>query len=411
MFEERLLKLNEYLNNNPTLYIPQEMASKFSQLIDKRVLEKSVGGVYRVNWEKLAKYLARNIGMKGKPKTCSFNTVFIEEKYENNISLIFYLVYSIADDFVRCITDVGINEFIVPLVFMPLKLIDELYEKHYRLVGKLASDILNESRILLLFPILLPLPSEHELVSMYVESINKLRESIKEIPSNVFYADEYDYLANHRKSTTIKALVTFSFLYDLLNRYGFSGFKNKRGWKSSSKWFEETVKLLLVNEYVQGIFSKNVTDYLVKEYKTGGPCQEDIAIPIKREDRADILIVDTKLRKDDICRILLSSAYKHQNNKQERQVSECKHRKQTESLIKYEHYITVKSDKLRKLEELLQKETPIGDYYLVFIQRVKPSIKCLENLNSVKPRGYKKIMIYSIEDFAEILTKSQNLVD
>jgi len=63
--------------------------------------------------------------------------------------------------------------------------------------------------------------------------------------------------------------------------------------------------MLLIDKFVYEKFDKEIVRYLIYEYKTGGPNQEDMSIPIKQgDDKISILIVDTKLRSTDICKSL-----------------------------------------------------------------------------------------------------------
>ena len=249
----------------------------------------------------------------------------------------------------------------------------------------LAESFLEHHKILLLFPIILPYPTivknkNGDLFNEYKKSISELERVLYDIAENLRgnISDEYSFLSEYRRMIWVKIILPFTFTYNLLANYGFTKLRYSRGWMTPFKWFEEMIKMLLIDKFVYGRFDREIVHYLIYEYKTGGPHKEDIAIPIKLDDKINILIVDTKLWNTDISKLLGTTK---------------------EPYTKYGKYIdsATKSEKLKRLEMLIKdkEKESISDYYLIFIQRKKP---CIRKTKTMKIKGYRDIIILSITD-------------
>ncbi len=393
--KQSLSLLHTYLNNNPGFIVSDTIASKLVKLREKNVIKRTFKG-YMVDILKLAKVTAKYIGISySNAGPCSNRSIaWVEEEVIKNVSIVVFWSFTFSDDIINCVVDT--DNFIVPIIISPSKTIEELFERQRKVLSSLANKTLHDLRILLLFPIILPLPtivktnakSKKDFFKEYKESINRIKDILQELGNRFLNTNEYKFLAEYKRLILAKSLTPFAFLHDLLDDYGIVSMREKKAWKKPSKWFEEVIKLLLIDTFVRNSFSGNVVEYLVKKYKTGGPNQEDIAIPIRKGGAADIYIIDTKLWKEDVCKTLTSGR-------------EC--------LSKYGHYVhsTTKSTKLKKLEELVKREVKsINCYYLLFIQRKTPSKACLAELTKLNIRGYcGTIKVYSLEQFASAIIK------
>ena len=408
------------MNIDPDPLIDSALASKWHMLRDVCILKKIRRVKYLVNLEKLAHVSTEQIlGVRVDSfGTCDESVAYMDKivSKERLNPLILRIFWSLdnSDALIDCITDVT-EEFVAPVVLMPRPLIEEMNKEYREVVKRLRRKILDNPRILILFPVILPFPSNKKDLSKYTHVLKELQNLLNEVPSSILYSDEYGYLAAQRY-VSIKVLVPFAYLYTLLEEHAVAEMKEREGrWKKPYTWFEEIVKLLLMNTYVRGSFSEVVVNYIVEKYETGGPCEEDIAIPIKLNKKASMVIVDTKLRAVDISEELLRNTLKVLGEVEDaRQRYVCGEPGEyvwpDDHLFKYEWYVKSKSDKLEQLEELVSREARIVDYYLVFIQRVEPNTDNVERLNQLK-QHYREIKILSLKGLTDRLINNHLLIN
>jgi len=344
---------------------------------------------------------------------------------DNPISIRIFLVNSISSNFIDCLVG-DHSTFIIPFILAPaieINKIGESRESHViRLKRKLFLKILNTLNVLSLFVVPLPFPDSNKTLKTYVNVLRSLERDIRELRKLV-YANEYDMLVNFNRIMLVKALSPFKFLYKNLKEYSITELRGTREFGvRPDKWFEEVLKALIVKFYVETSFPGEITDFLYREYSTGGPCEEDIAVPITIDNKIYIVIVDAKLWAKDACTTIIRDTQHIIENASLVQNYRCRQdnweqpNRPKESLIKYLLYINSKSKKLMKLEKMLaRRASSISGYYLLFVQLKEPQEQCIDKLNELQKRIklfknnltlYNKIQIISIDELIKHLQRN-----
>ena len=404
-------------------------ASTIRFLKKEKVIKYWGDGTFAPDFEKYSKFLLKMMGIDDnllRPCCKGLNYYCADIKpLEGPIGIRIFLTSSISDNFIDCL--VGDHSiFIIPFILAPvieINKIGESQESHVaRLKRKLLLKILNTLNVMSLFVVPLPFPDSNKILKTYVNVLRSLERSIREL-RNAVYTNEYDMLINFNKILLVKALSPFKFLYKNLKEYSITELKGAREFGlRPDKWFEEILKAIIVKFYVEASFPNEITNFFYREYSTGGPCEEDIAIPITVDNKIYIVIVDAKLWTKDACTTIihdtqhiLENVSLVQNYKCRRDNEEQPNRPK-ESLMKYLFYINSKSKKLIKLEKMLARRArSISGYYLLFVQLKEPQERCINELNKLQKRFklfknnltlYNKIQIVSIDELIKHLQKN-----
>lgn len=431
-----LLELSDYLNSSSTvLTIPHCKAQKWELLLEKGVIRLSADRrVYFLNIDKFVELFVKMFldNKNVEVHKCDGRVYYADLHVADDtlhsgrrIVIRLFWAFTGNDTLVDCVTDFG-DELIIPVIFMPRKLVESLMNEYRSgsggVAARLVREVIRNSDILSLIVPLLPFPSDSKTARRYASVIMELYGIAYEAARGLDYRDEYDFIARATGRIAVKALVPFAYLYGYLRDYGLAELRSrgkaedrseKNRWDDPATWFEEIVKVVLANVYVRNRFDDSVWKYLIDEYRTGGPCKEDIAIPLKRGDDVSIVIVDTKLHEGDVCSSILAgtrSVLAEVEDAREKYV--CGKGREgwpEEHLLKYEWYVKVKSEKLERLVQLVGGEDRVRDYYLVFVQRVRASSECVDRLNSLV-RYYKGVKVYSVEELVGLLLGGKPIV-
>jgi len=390
-----LSKVSSHINIAGDIEFTEEFP--YTNDLVKLGIIKHVGhGKYVLNLFCFIRHLLRELGIKN-PELHKHQGVFYHiENITSTSSMGFYFVnpaYSSKSDigFFLEFLQGAINEHIravyahVPFVFMSEKLrnILEKHDKAVRVLSKLYLDNLSifSFPIMLPYPEIVKIPSRKRKLNLFAKlekSIIEAKEILKREQKD--FADEYMLALEYRKRFWSKFIVSFAQLDDILKRYALVRMRKK--WKSPSKWFEEIMKLLLIDVFVKNKFNRMVEEFLVN-YKTGGR-KADILIPIKKSDKeATLWVIDTKHWEKDYCKSV---------------------EKGYENIKKYIAYIDKNNRKSRLLWELIRLLKNMGirkvRFQLVFIQRKSKS--CSLNIPELK-EYYEKIVVLGLKNISDIL--------
>jgi len=274
---------------------------------------------------------------------------------------------------------------LVPFIFVPEK-IRRALEKNYRLIHSFSDFYFNSLKIFSLpitlpYPEIIHVPRKKRKIDLFVrfkKSITEVKDILKSV--QVGFEDEYTFLLNFRKKFWSKILVSFAQLDHILRKYAVVKMRSK--WKGPSKWFEEFMKILLIDIFVRNRFNEEVERFLLN-YRTGGR-KADIIIPVRvGNNEAVIWIVDTKHWEKDFCRSVWRSH---------------------EKTIKYIAYVDKNSKKSRQVWKLIEllENAGIEDvrFHLVFLQRKSKACK----LDAPELRKYyEEVKVLGLKDVLRLL--------
>ncbi|GEM_PF-4020214 len=336
-----------------------------------------------------------------------------------HLRLKLYLASIISSDTIRDILEDEEEGFIVPIILTSRKEADEFRtsEEYEPRRDYLSRGALHRLNILSFFIPVLPLPENISNLKYYKESLKKIKTLLSNINIKIDNSlDEVSLIKNYKDLVVYKTLASFLHLYKGLYYAPTTKFRNKA--KNPDYWFEYILKTLLTKFLVEHHFPKEITDYLYNEYKVGGKCEEDIAIPILQDDRLGIIIVDAKLWKNDVCYEIKKNTEKLLRDPEIVKIYECgkKQKRPKESLMKYLWYINKKSSKLLKLENILAStlSKDVDFYHLLIVQPGDSNKDCyqaliklqekLVKINDKKIRAiYSNINIISLNNLIKIL--------
>jgi len=439
-----ILSLNKLVNCKSCIRYEEkelvyELGWECMKLLESMDVLREIKGlwVYDINLEKYLKALLEAISKKVgeySVNTCGTHIVFADIPPRQNVKTRVFLSFETTNYFVECITEEH-DEFIIPFIMIPANRIIDLIrkedgEKLTQLGKMLIKKSVDNPHILSLFTVPLPLPETRKGLKLYNDILKKLIAISREISNKKLYRNEYEAFTNINYLMNIKALTPFMYLYKNLEHYGLTLLRQRKrkaektlgSGAKPSKWFEEILKAMLTRTLAEGRFSEEVIEYLYYKYDTGGPGQEDIAIPLMMNDDIYMLIVDAKLWKKDICKTILDNTSKIMKNKPDTSLSYTCDKKQKdniwksykESLFKYLRYIQpkTKSKKLKELEEKLGGYNAISGYLLLFLQPARADTECVKQLNrllinlkEIHEKVYTRVLFMSIQELLEAITR------
>jgi len=431
--EEIILKLNRVLNATGLRYkFKREELTRYMEDYDIEealrtgILRKSIHSSYQIDYDN---YFTRLLNILGLRNLDYDGLIDVELRgasvaVSNHLQLRLYLANTISNFTIENM----LNEdcFIVPLLLTSRVEADKFRtsEEYENLRNYLSSGVVRNLQILTLFVPVLPLPESTADLKYYRESLKKIESFLNEVSAEIDSSlDEVSFIIKHRNLVIVKTLASFLYLYKNLYYAPTIRFRSKAN--SPDYWFEYILKTLLTKFLVEHQFPKEVADYLYNEYRVGGKCEEDIAIPILRDSKFGIIIVDAKLWKNDVCREIRNNTEKLLRSPEVVKEYECGKRqeKPKESLMKYLWYINRKSDKLLKLENILASTLGrnTDDYHLLIVQPDEPDRDCCQTLLELQEelimiRGgdfrimYSNIAVISLDNLWRCISNNTNVV-
>lgn len=427
--EEIILRLNRVLNTTGLKYkFKREVLTRYMEDYDIEealrtgILKKGIHSSYQIDYDN---YFSGLLGILGLRNPIYDGLIDVELRsasiaVSKHLQLKLYLANIISSSTIEDILNE--DDFIVPLLLTSRAEADRFRtsEEYENLRNYLSSGVVRNLQILSLFVPVLPLPERNTELRYYREALKKIESFLNEISTEIDSSlDEVSFIIKHRDLVIVKTLASFLYLYKNLYYAPTTRFRSKAN--SPDYWFEYILKTLLTKFLVEHQFPKEVADYLYNEYRVGGKCEEDIAIPILRDSKFGIIIVDAKLWKNDVCREIRNNTEKLLRSPEVVKEYECGKRleKPKESLMKYLWYINRKSDKLLKLESILASTLGrnVDYYHLLIVQPDEPDRDCCQILlelqeELIRIRGkdfrttYNDIAVISLDNLWRCISNS-----
>ncbi len=405
--EEIILKLNRVLNATGLKHsFKREVLTRhmgdndIEEALKLKILKKSIHSSYQIDYDN---YFIELLDILGLRNPIYYGLIdaglrSASAAVGKRIQLKIYLANTISSFTIENILNE--DDFIVPLLLTSRVEADKFRtsEEYENLRNYLSRGVIRNLRILSLFVPVLPLPESTTDLKYYREALKKIETFLNGISTEIDSSlDEASFIIKHRDLVISKTLASFLYLYKSLYYAPTIRFRSKA--KNPDYWFEYILKTLLTKFLVEHQFPKEVADYLYNEYKVGGKCEEDIAIPILQDGKLGIIIVDAKLWKDDVCREIENNTEKLLRDPEIVKKYECgkRQKKPKESLMKYLWYINRKSSKLLKLESILTSTLGrnVDYYHLLVIQPDEPAKECCQALVELQ----EKLIRIRDEDF------------
>lgn len=363
------------------------------EALNYKLLRHAKGNNYVLNFDIYISHLIKELGIK-RLQSFSRDSLYCGYKRTNKKAIIFLCFIQPYEDstafFVSEICKIlgEITQYgsaVIPFIFAAEKF-RRLLEKDTKAKHKLSELYLSNLKILSL-PIIFPYPElvgNKDFLKSFRKAITEVKKALKEIVDIKEYENEYYTILEYRTKFWSKILVSFAQLDHILKRY--SIVKMKKRWKGPSKWFEETIKLLLIDLFVKGRFRNKRVEKFLLNYKTGGR-KADIIVPVRAEDdEAIIWIVDTKHWERDFCKAI---------------------GKGHERLTKYTAYVDKNNEKSRPVWKLIKLLEDIGikriKFHLVFIQRTSKS--CNLEIPELK-KYYDKVTVKGLNEISKLLANT-----
>lgn len=431
--EEIILRLNRVLNTTGLKYkFKREELTRYMEDYDIEealrtgILKKSIHSSYQIDYDN---YFTRLLGILGLRNPIYDGLIDVELRsasiaVNKHLQLKLYLANIISSSTIEDILNE--DDFVIPLLLTSRVEADKFRtsEEYENLRNYLSSGVVRNLQILSLFVPVLPLPERSTELRYYREALKKIESFLNEISTEIDSSlDEVSFIIKHRDLVISKTLASFLYLYKGLYYAHTIRFRSKA--RNPDYWFEYILKTLLTKFLVEHHrFLKEVADYLYNEYRVGGKCEEDIAVPILQDGKIGIIIVDAKLWKDDVCREIKNNTEKLLQDPEIVKKYECgkRQKKPKESLMKYLWYINRKSSKLLKLESILAGTLGRNaDYYhLLIVQPDEPDRDCCQTLlelqeELIKVRGedfrtaYSDIAIISLNNLWRCISNSTDI--
>ncbi len=390
--EEIILRLNRVLNaNGLKRSFKREELSKYmrdddiSEALMLNILKKSIHSDYQINYDN---YFMELLSILGLGNLIYDGLVDIRLRsasltVNNYIQIKLYLADLITSSVIENI----LNEdtYNVPILLTSKAEADMFRssEDYEELRVYLSKGVIRNIQILSLFVPVLPLPESNNDLKYYKDTLRKIKKFLNEISTRIDSSlNEEAFIVKYRDIAIAKTLLSFLYLYKNLYYAPTITFENKQ--QKPDYWFEYILKTLLTRFLVEQKLSREISSYLYEEYRVGGRCEEDIALPIIYNNELGIIIVDAKLWIYDICKEIKNNTKRLVRNPEIIKQYECgkKQEKPKESLMKYLWYINRKSKKLLQLENMLINTLGknISFYCLLIVQPEEPDNECRHTL-------------------------------